>query len=74
VLKTDYHKFTGMDQIETYKKVDTGKAWKQVHRRLQAEGLLSGEGESAVVTLQICLSRGTWRMPLQSYFLLLRAA
>ena len=47
VLKNGYHKFTGMDQIETYKKVDTGKAWQQVHRRLHADGLLSGEGESA---------------------------
>ncbi len=36
-----------MDQTETYEKVDTGKAWKQVHRRLQDEGLLSGVGESA---------------------------
>jgi ferric-dicitrate binding protein FerR (iron transport regulator) len=46
-----------MDQLQTYKKVDTGKAWSQVHRRLQDEGLLNGEDETAGFTAGSAITR-----------------
>jgi ferric-dicitrate binding protein FerR (iron transport regulator) len=46
-----------MDQLETYKKVDTGKAWRQVHRRLQDDGLLNGEEETSGLTKGSVITR-----------------